>query len=561
MILSRTPTRTRTRSAFAAALLLAAAGLSAAAVPAGAAAAAPGPYSYGVAVAPPTPAKSANRSAYESSVEPSIGAEWKSGLTAYQADLGTYFVRFDDSTRPARATWTERSPGSSATTLDPILYTDNAGTPAVPTSSRTIVSQLSGPTSLSSVTDDAGATYTPSTGGNSSGVDHQGIGGGPYVTGSAFALAGTYPASGPKRAIYYCSQQIIGSFCTRSDNGGILYGDPVVAYTASSGATDGCQGLHGHPRVRPDGVLLLPNKNCGKVPGSLPGAVGNHQAVNTNTDSNATPAGWSIDIIPDSTNGITDPSVAADAANTEYFGYGNGDGHPKVAVKTKNGSWSASVDLGALVPGAPVVQTVFPDVVTGSAGRAAVAFLGSTTPTTTTTTGAKITGVDTGFQGIWQVYIARTSDSGATWSVQQVTTDTAFPVQKGCLQLGGTCRHRNLYDFNDITVDQLGRVEYGFADGCFKQSDGSTKGCSDGSGAAGSANDPADGTHVGSIARQDCGPSLFAEQDAALAAVCASAQSTDPSASLPEAPSLPLLAGAGALAGAAMLTLRRRRRA
>jgi len=102
-------------------------------------------------VAPPTPEKPASHSAYENSVEPSIGADWVHGVTAFQADLGTYYVSFDDSTRPATATWTERSPATSAETLDPILYTDNAGTPTAPTASRTIVSQLFGGTSLSSV--------------------------------------------------------------------------------------------------------------------------------------------------------------------------------------------------------------------------------------------------------------------------------------------------------------------------------------------------------------------------------------------------------------------------
>jgi len=530
-------------------LAAACAALVAAALPAGAAGAPPSPYTYTVHVAPQNSGSSASHSAYENAVEPSIGADWTSGLTAFQADLGTYFVAFDDRSRPATATWTERSPVTSAETLDPILYTDNQGTPAAPLGTRTIVSQLAGTTSLSSTTDDAGVTYLPDSSGQTSGVDHQTVGGGPYAAFPPTGTTGLYPSSGPKRAIYYCSQDVATAFCERSDNGGTTFGPPVPIYTVSPGVATGCQGLHGHVRVRPDGVVLVPNKNCGTDVGSLPGSSVNRQAVAENTDNNTTAAGWSIDVVPDSTAGVTDPSTAADASNTMYFGYGDGGGHAKIAVKRAGSGWSSSVDVGALVG---VEQTAFPDVIAGSAGRAAFAFLGSTTPTT-----KGIRGVDRGFAGVWEAYIARTVDSGVTWSVQKVTTDSAFPVQKGCLQLGGSCTHRNLYDFTDITVDRLGRVEYGFADGCVQQADGSTKGCRDGSSTTGDTS--SDDTNVGSIARQECGPSLFAEQDAALSAACNAAIEAAPA--MPEAPSAPLLITGGLVATGGAVWWRRRTRA
>lgn len=512
------------------------------------AATAPAAPTYAVHVAPQDPVKDAanpSHSAYENAVEPSIGADWKNGVTAYQADLGTYFVTFNDSVQPAKATWVERSPVTSAETLDPILYTDNAGTPAAPISSRTLVSQLAGTTSLSSFTDDAGASYTADTGGQTSGVDHQTFGGGPLST-----LTGTYPASGPKRGIYYCSQDIGTADCLISLDGGLTFGQPNAIYTASDGVTVGCQGLHGHVRVRPDGTAMVPNKNCGTSPGSLPGATGNQQGVTTNSTDNTLP--WTVEVIPDSVNGITDPSVSADAANTMYFGYGNGDGHAKIATRTKGGKWSSSVDVGAPLG---IQQTVFPSVFAGSAGRAAFAFLGSTTPTTTVN-GAPVSGVDRGFAGVWQAYVARTFDGGATWTTTQLTNDAAFPVQKGCIQLGGTCSHRNLFDFNDSTVDSLGRFEYGFAFGCLQQADGTTKGCRDGSSTTGDSS--SDNTEVGAIARQACGAGLFADRDAALAAVCAQAAGGSPgSPVVPEAPYLPLFAGVAALS-VGLLTWRRR---
>ena len=72
------------------------------------------------------------------------------------------------------------------------------------------------------------------------------------------------------------------------------------------------------------------------------------------------------------------------------------------------------------------------------------------------------------------LYVSMTYNGGRTW----ITTDTTphNPVQRGCVDLQGTsnktatdqniCNQRNLLDFNDITVDSLGRVLVAFADGC-----------------------------------------------------------------------------------------------
>jgi len=57
-----------------------------------------------------------------------------------------------------------------------------------------------------------------------------------------------------------------------------------------------------------------------------------------------------------------------------------------------------------------------------------------------------------------------------------VDTTPKDPVQRGCISLQGTsnknatdgnlCKQRNLLDFNDITVDKLGRVLVAYSDGC-----------------------------------------------------------------------------------------------
>jgi hypothetical protein len=67
-----------------------------------------------------------------------------------------------------------------------------------------------------------------------------------------------------------------------------------------------------------------------------------------------------------------------------------------------------------------------------------------------------------------------TYNGGRTWT----TTDTTprDPVQRECVDLQGLsnktasdpniCSQRNLLGFNDITVDNMGRVIVAYADGC-----------------------------------------------------------------------------------------------
>jgi hypothetical protein len=124
-----------------------------------------------------------------------------------------------------------------------------------------------------------------------------------------------------------------------------------------------------------------------------------------------------------------------------------------VAVKKPGGTWSTPVDVGAAVG---IRNTQFPAAVAGDGGRAAVAFLGTTTA-----------GDDqaAGFAGVWHLYVAQTLDAGATWSLVDATPSD--PVQRGCIWLGGgsnTCR--NLLDFIDATIDSTGQLLVGYADGC-----------------------------------------------------------------------------------------------
>ena len=363
----------------------------------------------------------------DASGEPSIGVNWRTGNVMFEAELETFRVTFDDTFNPAQATWTDVSAPTSATSLDPILFTDH-------TTGRTVVSQLSGTTSLSSYSDDDGATWTPNEGGGmTSGVDHQSVGGGPFaapLTGGTNA----YP-----HAIYYCSQQLYTAFCAMSPDGGLTYGPTVPLYTTE------CGGIHGHVKVAPDGTVYVPNHNCGE-----------NQGVAVSEDNGLT---WTVrkvidsdptNDIGDSVPGDWDPSVGIASDGTVYFGYKNGGGEPHVAVSRDKGmSWQYDTNVA---PGL-VRNTAFPVAVAGDPNRAAFAFLGTSTP------GGEPT-------AIWYLYVATTYDGGQSWQVTNATPND--PVQRGSICSGGLgCQgDRNLLDFIDATVDAQGRILVGYADGC-----------------------------------------------------------------------------------------------
>jgi CARDB/Fibronectin type III domain/BNR repeat-like domain len=391
--------------------------------------------------------------------EPSIGADWKSGKTMFQAGLSALQVTWDDSVSPGNASWKDVSfPTSSTASLDPIGFMDQ-------TTSRWFSSQLSGTTSLAAITDDDGANWIPSEGGPlNGGVDHQTIGGGPYHA----PLTGTvYP-----HAFYYCSQDLVAALCARSDDGGLTFSPAVPIYT------DQCGGLHGHVKVAPDGTVYVPNRSCG-----------GKQGVAVSEDNGLT---WTIRTVPGSTNGAWDPSVGVGSDGTVYFGYDDGDGHPKVAVSHDHGqTWTNIHDVGTPFS---IANSAFPAVVAGDGDRAAFAFLG------TSYAGTGAMGDDPNWPGVWHLYVSTTYDGGNTWTTVDATPND--PVQKGTICGGGFngCPNgtRNLLDFIDASVDKQGRVQVAIADGCID---------------ACVAGGPNTFSALATIARQVNGRGLFAAYD------------------------------------------------
>jgi len=382
--------------------------------------------------------------------EPSIGVDWGTGNVYFQANLNTIKAQFPS--YGASPTLTDVSClATSKKTLDPIMFTDSQ-------TGRTGVSQLlANPALANSVTQFFDTTATgpsgpqtvcqPSQGGGElSGPDHQTLGGGVYPK---VLPAGVGPTGPYKHAFYYCSQAIVAAFCSRSDNGGTSFVTGAPPYTTA----DGCGGLHGHVRVGPEGNVYLPNKSCGKTQG---------QAVSK--DAGQT---WTLKPVTGTTvSDGSDPSVAADRAGKVYFASISSAGKPQVSVSNTQGStWKTPINIGANLK---IAKSVYPEVIAGDAGRATVAFVGSTTPGDRNLApygkskdGSTYTG------GTFDMYTSMTVDGGATWHTQDITpTD---PVQRGQICTNGTTcsAGRNLLDFNDITVDKtrMSRVPWNFGGG------------------------------------------------------------------------------------------------
>jgi len=418
--------------------------------------------------------------------EPSIGVDWKTGIAFIEAGNHTLRVTFNDAVSPATALWEDKRSLFARVSLDPIMFDDDGhfGGP-----NRLFSSQLNAATSELSFTDDDGNTWLPTQGsGQPAGVDHQTVGGGPYASPAPLTNI-SYP-----HAIYYCSQDIATALCSRSDDGGLTFGPgiPIYTFTTVNGvdlpiAPGTCGGLHGHVRVSPDGTVYVPNKNCMDTNGV------NRPGVAVSTDNGLS---WVVQTVPDAKrlSPGTDPSVAAGASNTIYFGYVNGDGHAKIATSADRGlHWSKSRDAGTPFG---IQNAEFAEVIAGDDDRAAFAFLGTQTAGDTQSAD---------FAGVWHLYIAFTYNSGRVWTTVDATP--ADPVQRGCIwNQGGSNPCRNLLDFNDITVDRVGRVLVGYADGC-------TGSCVTDPTQNASAGPPSAQDALATIARQVGGRGLFKALD------------------------------------------------
>jgi len=378
--------------------------------------------------------------------EPSIGANWVTGVINFQSDLQTEFVTFNDSCNLSnpKASWVNRrAPTSQFIDSDPIGFTDHTSS----TANRVFAGELtllSPDTVKISHTDDDGVTWVPDqSGGAASAVDHETIGGGPYHA----PLNLNPPSALYPHAVYYASQDIAFASASRSDDGGLTYGPSVHMYTISQ-----CSGLHGHIKVAPDGTVYVPNRACGNTPLLN----GGNTAVVASTDNGIT---WTVRPVVNgsvpSSAAPDDPAVGVDASGRVYCLFALNGTNAAVGISEDQGvTWKNIYDVGA---GLGLTNVAFPAAIGGDAGRAAVAFYASKA-------GNGDSSGD-GYTGVWHLYVAETFDGGDHWTTTDVTP--TLPMQRmGLLRGGGGPMDRNLLDFFDITFDKDGRVLVGYVNGC-----------------------------------------------------------------------------------------------
>jgi len=141
--------------------------------------------------------------------------------------------------------------------------------------------------------------------------------------------------------------------------------------------------------------------------------------------------------------------------------------HVHVAASRDHGAtWINDTDIGIA---SGVVNAVFPEAVAGNSGRAACGFLG-------TNVAGNHESLD--FPGSWFLFIATTYDGGKTWTTVNATPNDPVQGAGGIWNGGGSNHNRNLLDFNEVTMDDHGRVVFGYDDGCV------TDTCIQGGGAA-----------------------------------------------------------------------------
>ena len=230
-------------------------------------------------------------------------------------------------------------------------------------------------------------------------------------------------------AVYYCSQDLVAALCARSDTGGTTFNPAVPIYT------DQCGGLHGHVQVSADGTVYVPNKNCGGAQGVV---VVDRQRADLDRAHRSR--------LDERRLG---PVCRHRRDNTVYFGYGDGDGHPKVAVSHDHGTtWSTIRDVG--VPfgiSTPRSRRSSPATTTAPA----FAFLGTSEPS------AGAFADDPSWPGVVAPLRRDDLPTAATRGRRSTPRRTipcsagrsAAAARRGCNN--GT---RNLLDFMGITVDK-----------------------------------------------------------------------------------------------------------
>ncbi len=319
--------------------------------------------------------------------------------------------------------------------------------------------------------------------------DHIKLATGPW-TSSGYGIPGQISQAFYETAVYYCYNKLAGIFCFTSFDGGATFDTGGLIFGLAT--TNG--GLHGAITSAPDGtVYVTPRVETPTVIVS---------------DDNG--LSW-FDRTMGEDVGTPYPrknsEVATDTESNAYHIWTGADEGVYMSRSTDSGqSWEqTSIRISPV----EVISTVFPQVDAGDPGRIAITYLGSENASELNQSdldgnpwdgNAHYANSNVSYY-LYVTYSLNALDENPVFHTVRASTD---PVQVGSICLNsGDCRdiggsNRNLLDFNDLHIDQEGRVYIAFADGC-------TGDC-----ATGNNSQPEDSrTRRGIMCYLESGPSLY----------------------------------------------------
>ena len=390
----------------------------------------------------------------EDAAEPSIGITSTGCI---------FFIAFEKVMRSCDygGSWEEKQDPiqCSPTTSDPYGWVD-------PITDRIFNVQMIGlETSWICWSDDDGETWlgNPHDSGTTPINDHIKLATGPWTEPG---LANWYGTIGQvtsstiyETAVYYCYNKLAGIFCFTSFDGGASFwaGGQIVGLATTNG------GLHGAISTAPDGtVYVTPRVETPTVIVSKDN--GFSWFERTMGEDVGTP-------YPRKNS-----EVSTDSESNAYHVWTGADEGIYLARSTDSGeSWTQE---SIRISPAEVISTAFPQTDAGDPGRFAVTYLGS--ENTSLLNESNLDGNPWDGNGhyapnevhyhLYVTFSLNALDDEPVFHTRKLTTD---PVQVGAICLNsGDCRsdqggsNRNLLDFNDLHIDNQGRVFIAIADGC-----------------------------------------------------------------------------------------------
>ena len=385
----------------------------------------------------------------EDAAEPSIGIT-SSGCI--------FFIAFEKVMRSCDYgdTWEEKQDPiqCAPTTSDPYGWVD-------PITDRIFNVQMMGlETSWICWSDNDGETWlgNPHDSGTTPINDHIKLATGPWTT-SGYGLVGQLSQAVYDTAVYYCYNKLAGIFCYTSFDGGATFetGGLIVGLATTNG------GLHGAITTAPDGTVFVTPR------------------VETPTVIISKDNGFSW-FERDMGQDVGTPyprknsEVSTDSESNAYHVWTGADEGIYLARSTDSGeSWTQE---SVRISPAEVISTAFPQTDAGDPGRFAVTYLGS--ENVSLLNESDLDGNPWNGNGhyapngvhyhLYVTFSLNALDEEPIFHTRRLTSD---PVQVGAICLNsGDCRsdqggsNRNLLDFNDLHIDNQGRVFISIADGC-----------------------------------------------------------------------------------------------